>query len=222
MNHLRPLAGVRLRIYEILFETDSNSGRRFHILLLWLIVITILCVILDSLSKTRAVWGTWLWYMEWFFTLLFSIEYILRLYSILSPFRYMTRFFGLIELAAILPFYLSLMIPGFNVLLIACAFHLLRVFRVFPLLEYLQDVYFLVIALKTSRRKIFLFTFTLAVVALFMVTLIDQVEGVEYRFTNISKAIDCTLVTMTTVHYGDMTRQTPLGQVISLHLMLRG
>ncbi len=216
------LTGFRLRFHETLFESESRMGKIFHIALIWAIIFSTLCVILESVESVRNIAGDALIFLEWLFTVLFTIEYGLRIYSVRMPRRYMTSFYGLIDLMAILPTYLSILLPGFNVFLIARTLRLLRIFRIFKMVPYLQDAHILVEALKTSKRKIFLFVYSLIVLAMIMGSLMYVIEGDEHGFTSIPKSMYWSVVTMTTVGYGDITPKTTPGQFIAVLLMLMG
>jgi voltage-gated potassium channel len=216
------LTGFRLRIHETLFESESRVGRLFHIALIWSIIISTLCVILESVESIREVAGEALIFLEWTFTVMFTVEYGLRIISVRVPWRYMTSFYGIIDLMAILPTYLSILLPGFNVFLIARTLRLLRIFRIFKMVPYLRDAYILTEALKTSKRKIFLFVYSLIVLALIMGSMMYVIEGEEHGFTSIPKSMYWAVVTMSTVGYGDMTPKTPPGQVVAVILMLMG
>lgn len=216
------LTGVRLWIHETMFESEKLRGKIFHIILLWSIVLSTVCVILDSDAAIRKEFGPVLTFMEWVFTILFTVEYLFRIISVRAPLRYMVSFFGVIDLLAILPSYLSVFIPGFNVFLVTRTFRLLRVFRIFKIAPYLKDAHFLITALKASKRKIILFVFSLVVLALLMGSLMYVVEGETYGFTSIPRSMYWAVVTMTTVGYGDMTPGTPLGQFIAVILMFLG
>jgi voltage-gated potassium channel len=216
------LTGIRLRIHETLFESESRVGKIFHIALIWAIVISTLSVILESVESIRNVAGDVLIFLEWTFTVLFTIEYGLRIISVRVPWRYMTSFYGWIDLMAILPTYLSIMLPGFNVFLIARTLRLLRIFRIFKMSPYLRDAHILIEALKTSKRKIFLFVYSLVVLAMLMGSMMYAVEGEEHGFTSIPKSMYWAVVTMSTVGYGDLTPKTTGGQFIAVILMLMG
>ncbi len=222
MTQKDTLKGLRLHIHEILFESETQRGKFFHVALIWAIIISTLCVILESVETIRNVAGDVLIFLEWSFTVLFTVEYVLRIISVRVPWRYMISFLGLIDLMAVLPTYLSILLPGFNVFLVARTLRLLRIFRIFKMVPYLKDAHILMTAIKTSKRKVFLFVYSLIVLAMIMGSMMYVIEGEENGFTSIPKSMYWSVVTMTTVGYGDMTPKTSSGQFIAVDLMLMG
>ena len=156
----RPDSHWRTVLHEVIFEAETAAGRAFDIVLIWSIILSVLTVMLDSVKVIREAYGDILSAIEWFFTFLFTIEYILRMISIRRPIRYALSFFGIVDLLAILPSYLSLLIPGSQHLLTIRVIRLLRVFRIFKLASYVNDANILVTALRASRRKISVFIMT--------------------------------------------------------------
>lgn len=159
---------------------------------------------------------------EWFFTLLFTIEYVLRLLSVGKPLAYTTSFFGVVDLAAIIPTYLSLLLPGAQYLLVLRLLRVLRVFRVLKLAHYLSEADVLLAALRASRTKITVFLFTILTLVVILGSLIYLIEGEEHGFTSIPRSIYWTIVTLTTVGYGDIAPQTGPGQVLAAIIMIIG
>ena len=216
------IARMRARLHQIVFEADTPEGRLFDLLLLLAIVSSVVVVLLESVASVRARVGPTLRALEWGFTILFTIEYLLRLFSVRRPLRYAGSLFGLIDLIAILPTYLSLLLPGAQNLLVVRLLRLLRIFRVLKLAEYLQESRLLVRALKASWRKIFVFLLTVMTIVVVVGTLMYVIEGERHGFTNIPISIYWAVVTLTTVGYGDLAPATTMGRALSVLLMLTG
>jgi len=217
-----PRAAWRERLFGVIFGVETPAGRAFDIVLLWSILISVGAVILESVAEIRARWGTELHVLEWIFTLLFTVEYGIRLLTVRAPQRYATSFFGVVDLLAILPTYLSLLIPGAHSLLVIRALRLLRVFRVLKLVRYSGESRQLVSALRASRAKITVFLGVVMSLALVLGTLVYWIEGPERGFTSIPRAMYWAIVTMTTVGYGDLAPQTVAGQAIAAAVMILG
>ena len=213
---------VRTRLHEIIFEADTPGGKLFDVLLILSIVISVILVMLDSVSSIRQSYGMLLYAGEWFFTILFTIEYALRLCSVGRPFAYATSFFGLVDLMAILPSYLSLIFPGTHYLLVIRILRVLRIFRVLKLAQYLGEINVLSRALLASRRKITVFLFVVLTLVVIFGSLMYLIEDPENGFTSIPRSIYWAIVTLTTVGYGDISPQTGLGQAISAVIMIIG
>jgi voltage-gated potassium channel len=212
----------REALYEIIFGTDTPAGKTFDIILIGSILISVACVIMESVQPVRAVYGGLLYGAEWFFTVLFTIEYILRLISVRRPLVYATSFFGLVDLLAILPTYLSIVIPGSQSLLTIRTLRLLRIFRVFKLTYYTREARLLITALRASSRKISVFIFTVLVIVVICGSIMYVLEGQKSGFTDIPTSIYWAIVTLTTVGYGDISPQTPLGKALASFLMIVG
>jgi voltage-gated potassium channel len=159
---------------------------------------------------------------EWFFTILFTIEYVLRLYSVGRPHRYATSFFGIVDLLAVLPTYFSVFFPGSQYLLVIRILRVLRIFRVFKLVQYLGEANLLIQALRASRRKITVFLFTVATLVVVFGALMYLIEDASSGFTSIPASIYWAVVTLTTVGYGDISPKTPVGQALSVLIMIIG
>lgn len=216
LNHLRN------RIHIIIEGTDTRSGKLFDIVLLIAILASVAVVMLDSVLYMRLQYGTLFFYAEWFFTVLFTIEYILRLFSAPNRLRYAFSFFGVVDLLSVLPSYLSLLFVGVQYLLVIRVLRILRIFRVLKLKAYMQQAGFLASALKTSQQKITVFFLSLVLLVTIFGSIIYVVEGAENGFTSIPLSIYWAVVTMTTVGYGDMSPKTPLGQAIATMVMITG
>lgn len=216
------MALSRTRLHEIIFEADTPAGRLFDLLLLWAIIGSIVVVMLESVPDVRARYGPTLRAIEWGFTILFTVEYSLRLASVQRPAQYARSFFGIIDLVAILPTYFSLILPGAQSLLVVRVLRLLRVFRVLKLAEYLRESRVLGQALRASRRKISVFLLVVVTVVLVVGALMYVVEGERNGFTSIPLSVYWAVVTITTVGYGDLAPATTLGRGLAVVLMLIG
>ncbi len=215
-------AAWRDRVREVIFGVETRSGRAFDVLLLWMILLSVTAVLLESVASIQVAWGRELRWLEWVFTALFTVEYCLRLASVERPVRYATSFFGWVDLLAILPTYLSLLFPGAHSLLVIRALRLLRVFRVLKLVRYMGESTTLLQALRASRAKITVFLGAVMTLALILGTLVYLVEGSENGFTSIPRALYWAIVTMTTVGYGDVAPQTVPGQMLATIVMVLG
>lgn len=218
----RPDAGWRRRLYVIIFEADTRAGKLFDVVLIAAILASVVVVMIDSVDAIRARHGLLLGILEWLFTLLFTAEYLTRLMVVKKPLRYATSFFGIIDLLAILPSYLSLFLTGTHYLVDIRALRLLRIFRVLKLSPYLSEANVIVQALVASRRKIAVFLTTVLIAVVILATLMYLVEGPANGYTSIPTAIYWAIVTLTTVGYGDISPKTPLGQVIASVVMILG
>ena len=213
---------LRNRIHIIIEGTDTRLGKLFDIVLLIAILASVAVVMLDSVLYMRLQYGILFLYAEWFFTVLFTIEYALRLFSAPNRLRYAFSFFGIVDLLSVLPSYLSLMFVGVQYLLVIRVLRILRVFRVLKLKAYMQQAGFLASALRTSQQKITVFFLSLVLLVTIFGSIIYVVEGPENGFTSIPLSIYWAVVTMTTVGYGDMSPKTPLGQAIATMVMITG
>ncbi len=216
------LTHLRNRTHIIIEGTDTRLGKLFDIVLLIAILASVAVVMLDSVLYMRLQYGTLFFYAEWFFTILFTIEYALRLFSAPNRLRYAFSFFGIVDLLSVLPSYLSLLFVGVQYLLVIRVLRILRVFRVLKLKAYMQQAGFLASALKTSQQKITVFFLSLVLLVTIFGSIIYVVEGPENGFTSIPLSIYWAVVTMTTVGYGDMSPKTPLGQAIATMVMITG
>lgn len=210
------------RLFEVIFEAETPAGKVFDVLLMASILSSVLVVMLDSVSSIRASYGGLLTALEWGFTLLFTLEYALRLLCVRRPLAYATSFFGVVDLLSILPTYLSLLLPGTEYLLVVRVLRLLRIFRILKMAEYLREASVLSRAVWASRRKISVFLLTVVTLVIVIGALMYVVEGEASGFTDIPTSIYWAVVTLTTVGYGDLTPRTPLGQLLSTIVMLMG
>ncbi|NBJ16409.1 MAG: ion transporter [Dehalobacter sp. 4CP] len=210
------------RLFTIVFENDTWAGRSFDIALLWLILLSILVVCLESLPNLNQDYRTILSGTEWVITFLFTIEYIIRIWVVRNKLRYLKSFFGVTDLLAILPTYLSIFIAGSQFALIFRVFRLLRIFRILKLGRYVGESYSLINALKASRYKIIVFLQAVLVVVVIVGTMMYLIEGETSGFDSIPASIYWAIVTLTTVGFGDITPVTPLGRIVASMLMLLG
>ncbi|CAK6690635.1 ion transporter [Synechococcus sp. BA-124 BA4] len=212
----------RLRLYRIIFEADTPAGKAFDVVLLLAIAASVLTVILESDPRLKLQPMIPFEALEWSFTLVFSLEYVLRLFCVERPLRYATSFFGLVDLVAILPTFVGLMVPGSQSFLVVRILRLLRVFRILKLGEYLQEADLLWQALVASRRKILVFLLTMVTLVIVIGALMVLIEGETGGFVSIPVGIYWAVVTITTVGYGDVTPVTPLGRFAASAVMLLG
>lgn len=212
----------RSKLHEIIFEANTPAGKYFDIVLIVFIVLSVFCVMLDSVSEFRAAYSTPLHTLEWFFTLIFTVEYGLRLICVQRPWHYAISFYGIVDLLSILPAYLSLLIAGTHYLLVIRILRILRIFRILKLVTYLGEARQLTRALVASRRKIGVFLFTVVTLVVIMGSLMYVIEGEENGFTSIPRSIYWAIVTLTTVGYGDIAPRTDLGQLLAAFIMILG
>jgi voltage-gated potassium channel len=210
------------RLHEIIYESETTAGKIFDIALLILIVSSIIVVMLDSISKWHLAYGHLFYELEWVFTAVFTIEYLLRLVCIKKPWRYVFSFLGLIDLLAIIPSYLSFIIAGAQSLLVLRALRLLRIFRIFKLSHFLSEMQFLGGAIKSSMRKISIFMLAVLTLVIIMGSVMYLVEKDQNGFNSIPDSIYWAIVTITTVGYGDISPVTPAGKFIASIIMLMG
>lgn len=213
---------IRSRLYRVVFESDTYAGRVFDICLLILICLSVLVVMLDSLAGVRRTYYEQLTFIEWTLTIMFTVEYVLRVYSVDNRRRYIFSFFGIIDFLSILPTYLALFIGGVQYLMVVRVLRLLRIFRIFKLTRYLSEADVLMQALRASRAKITVFLGTVLTLVVVIGALMYLVEGPTNGFSSIPRSIYWAIVTLTTVGYGDIAPQTPLGQLIACIVMILG
>lgn len=210
------------KLQEIIFEADTPLGKSFDVILFWAIGISVLIVTLDSVHSLNEKYGQLFKYMEWGFTFLFSIEYILRIYCVKKPFKYIFSFYGLVDLLSILPSYLGLYFVASHSFRVIRILRLLRIFRVLKLIGFSKQAQVLRSALKSSRQKITVFLMSVLILVIILGTLMYMIESPETGFTSIPRSIYWAIVTLTTVGYGDITPQTVLGQSLASLIMITG
>ncbi len=213
---------LRQRTYQVIFEHDTAAGRAFDVALILVIVASVAVVMLESVQELRAEYRGLLRGLEWGFTILFTIEYALRLWCAPRPVRYARSFFGIVDLVAILPTYLSLVVPGGQALLSVRALRLLRVFRILKLAHHVSESRVLMRALHQSRDKITVFVATVLTLVVILGSMMYLIEGAGNGFTSIPRSVYWAIVTLTTVGYGDIAPQTNLGQALAAMVMIMG
>lgn len=213
---------IRHKLHEIIFEAETTAGKAFDIALIACVSLSVICVVLESVGSIQAQYGDLLYRLEWFFTILFTIEYLLRIWVLQRPRNYVFSFFGIVDLLALIPTYGSLLFPGAQSLLAIRALRVLRIFRILKLTRYTAASQLLVSALAHSRAKITVFLVTVVNVIIIVGSVMYFVEGPANGFTSIPVSIYWAVVTMTTVGFGDIVPKTGLGQFISALLMIFG
>jgi voltage-gated potassium channel len=217
-----PLKPWQHRLHTVIFEADTPRGKAFDVALLILIVVSVVAVLLESVTSLRIAHGSFLRAVEWTVTLLFTIEYILRLICVGRPLRYAFSFYGLVDFLAIFPTYLSLFVSGTQTLIVIRALRLLRVFRVLKLAHFVGEERMLKAALRASLRKIIIFIGAVLTVVLIVGALMYLIEGQRHGFTSIPQSMYWAIVTMTTVGYGDIAPQSVIGKFLASTLMILG
>jgi voltage-gated potassium channel len=213
---------LKERMYSVIFESNTKMGLLFDRVLIYAILISVLVVVLDSVSSISKQFHSQLVTLEWMFTILFSIEYLARLYCAKFRWRYATSFYGVIDFLAVVPTYLALLFPELHALIDVRVLRLIRMFRIFKLTAYMSEYQHLAEALSASRRKILVFLSVVLMVVTVMGSIMYVVEGPSNGFTSIPIAVYWAITTMTTVGFGDITPHTDLGKLISSAMMLMG
>lgn len=216
------LTGTRKLLNEVIFGTDTPAGKYFDVVLIWTILISVALVMLASIETWAVRHGSMFWKLEWFFTALFTVEYLARIYCATDRRSYVFSFYGIVDLMAILPSYLALIFTGATYLMVIRLLRVLRIFRVLKLVRYLSDANLLVRSLWQARRRILVFYSSVLVLCIIFGSVMFIVEGPKHGFTSIPISIYWTIVTITTVGFGDITPHTPLGQTIASMTMLIG
>lgn len=212
----------KLKVHEIIYEADTPMGKAFDVLLAILILFSVLIVMLESVSSIDQQYHDLLLGLEWGITIFFTAEYMARVFCIEKPKKYIFSFYGIIDLLATIPLYVSYILAGSQVLLALRAFRLLRVFRILKLVSFLGEASVLKRALKDSKNKILVFIYVVLILCVIMGTIMYLIEDNESGFTSIPRSIYWTIVTLTTVGYGDIAPQTPLGQFFASMIMILG
>jgi len=218
----KPLDGWRLKVYTVIFEADTVAGRRFDVMLILAILISVGVVMADSVESLSGRYDPWFNGLEWLFTVFFTLEYIARLVCVRRPLLYATSFFGVIDLLAVLPTYLALFFPELYALIDVRVLRLLRVFRVFKLAAYVDEYQALALAFSASRRKILVFLSAVLMLVLIFGTVMYVVEGPGNGFTSIPTSVYWAISTLTTVGFGDLVPKTDFGRLIASFMMLMG
>lgn len=215
-------SGWQKRLFEIVYESDTIEGKLFDLCLIFAILLSMLVVIFDSVSSLRNQYGPLLKSLEWIFTILFTIEYLLRILAVTNKKAYLISFLGIVDLLSFLPTYLSVFIPGAHTFLIVRGFRLLRLFRVLKMIRYVSEAELLAAAIKASIPKIVVFLLVVTTIVVLIGALMYFVEGPQNGFVSIPVSMYWTVVTLTTVGYGDITPSTTLGRMIASLLMIVG
>lgn len=214
--------GLKGKIYDVIFGYESRAGKLFDIVLICVIVASVSAVMIDSVASFHDRFGGFLFRLEWFFTILFTIEYGLRLYSTPKKLSYIFSFYGIIDLVSILPTYIAFLFPQAVYLTVIRIMRVLRIFRILKLFRYMGEANLLYSALLQARRKILVFLFSVVILIIIFGALMFIIEGPEHGFHNIPESIYWAIVTITTVGYGDISPQTPLGQFVAALAMICG
>jgi voltage-gated potassium channel len=212
----------REKLHEIIYEADTPTGKLFDVVLLIAIILSLVLVMLDSVASIHNAHINFFLTAEWIITILFTIEYILRIICTNKPFKYIFSFYGIVDLLSTLPLYLSLILVGNSPLLTLRALRLLRVFRILKTTKYIGAGNRLAVAIRSSLPKIFVFLYSVVIISFIVGTIMYLVEGPESGFTSIPISIYWTIVTLTTVGFGDIHPITPLGQFIATFVMILG
>lgn len=218
----KPIPHWKKKLHEVIYEADTPAGRLFDVVLLVVIALSIILVMLESVKELNSLYYMEFYIAEWVITIVFSIEYILRIVSIQKPKNYIFSFFGIVDFLSTIPTYLAIFIGGGNLFFAIRALRLLRVFRVLKITRYIGESRMLINALRNSRAKIFVFLFAVLVICIIMGTVMHLVEGEAGGFDNIPLSIYWCIVTLTTVGFGDIAPVTPLGRFIASFIMIIG
>lgn len=223
-HKIKNFSSTREKLHEIIFEADTRAGKNFDIALLIAIIISVVVVMLDSVPSLHDTYGNWFIAVEWVLTVFFTIEYILRLYCVYRPMKYATSFFGIVDLIAIIPTYLSFFMVNSQSIAIVRALRLLRIFRIFKLGSFLSEGTVILTALKSSKSKISVFLFAVLILVSIFGSIMYVIEGgvPDSKFDSIPRSIYWAIVTLTTVGYGDISPVTHLGQFLASMIMIMG
>ena len=223
MKHLKSRNEIiKQRINIIIQGVNTPMGKLFDIILLFIILLSVLLVMLESVTSYDEEYHNLLVICEWVITVFFTIEYILRIYSSRKPWQYITSFYGIIDLIAILPMYISFFYVGSKVLTVVRALRLLRLFRVLNLAQFTGSASQLKLAVTASRAKVLVFVYFIIIISVLLGAVMYTIEGEEAGFTSIPTSIYWCIVTLTTVGYGDITPLTPLGKMLASFIMILG
>lgn len=217
-----PRAHWRKVLHEVIFEADTPLGKGFDVLLIVCILASVVAVMLDSIGAVQSDYGNLLYGIEWLFTIIFTVEYLLRLMCVGRPLKYAISFYGIVDLLAIIPTFVSLFLPGSQYLLVIRILRILRIFRILKLFHYLGEARLLIKALQASSRKMTVFIYTVMTLVVIFGSLMYVIEGGANGFTSIPRSIYWAIVTLTTVGYGDISPQTVLGQTLASVVMVLG
>lgn len=216
------MSPLRRKLYEVIFGTDTPAGKTFDLVLIAAILLSVAAILVDSIPSVHLRFKDTLKWVEWSFTLVFTLEYLVRIYCSPNPRRYIFSFYGLVDLLSILPSYIGLVYPAARHFIVLRILRVLRIFRILKLIRYMGEANLLFRALNAARRKIFIFLFWVMTIVVVFGALMFIIEGPANGFTSIPRSIYWAVVTITTVGYGDITPHTPLGQAIASLAMLTG
>lgn len=214
--------GLKYKLHQIIFKTDTKAGRRFDIGLLWLILTSILIVVLESVQTLRNEYHIVFYSLEWIITILFTLEYFLRIYVAKNRMRYVFSYIGFIDLISFLPTYISLLLPGGQYFLVVRGLRLLRIFRILKMVNYIKEIGVLLQSIKNSWPKISIFMLFILILVTILGSIMYLIEGPSNGFTDIPNSIYWAIVTLATVGYGDITPVSPLGKIIASFIILIG
>jgi voltage-gated potassium channel len=217
-----PENDLRSRLFDIVFGYDTPAGKLFDIALIAFILVSVSAALADSVASIHVAYGPWLYRLEWLFTILFTLEYLLRLYISPDKKRYMFSFYGIIDLCSILPTYIAFLFPAAAYLIVIRIMRVLRIFRILKLFRYMGEANLLFTALLQARRKILVFLFSVVVLIVIFGAIMFIIEGPANGFNNIPQSIYWAIVTITTVGYGDIAPHTALGQFVAAIAMICG
>jgi len=216
------MSSIRQRLHGVIFNHDAPAEKAFDVVLIVAILLSVLVVMLDSVAEISARYGGILHAAEWGFTLLFTVEYLLRLWTSRRPLQYARSFYGVVDLLSVLPTYLSVLFPAGRFLVALRILRVLRIFRILKLAQYVEEASVLTTALRASRYKITVFVSTVLTIVVVVGSLMYLIEGSDSGFTSIPQSIYWAIVTLTTVGYGDIAPQSPLGKAVAAALMVMG
>lgn len=222
MKKIERLQNLRSLFYEVIFESNTPAGKLFDVVIITFILISVGVVMLDTVPALHSSFGSVFYFTEWFFTLVFTVEYFLRLFSARRASRYAVSFYGIVDLLSVIPTYLNLILAGSAYLLIIRILRILRIFRVLKLMVYTREAEVLIRSLLASRRKILIFLCSVATLVIIFGSLMYVIEGEENGFTSIPRSVYWAVVTLTTVGYGDIAPKTSLGRFVACLVMLLG
>ena len=220
--HEKTQKDARQIVYDVIFGYESRAGKLFDVALIIMILASVIAVLMDSVAEYHQTYGAFFYRLEWFFTVAFTIEYLLRLYSTPDKKAYVFSFYGLIDLFSILPTYIAFLFPSVQYLIVIRIMRVLRIFRILKLFRYMGEANLLYTALLQARRKILVFLFTVLTLIVIFGALMFIIEGPEHGFHSIPHSIYWAIVTITTVVYGDISPQTPVGQFVASVAMICG
>lgn len=221
MKENKPIS-FRSRVHEVIYEADTRGGKIFDVIILWMIAISVLLIMADSVKEFHERFETEVYYLEWFFTIAFTIEYLLRIYAVKKPWNYILSFYGIVDLLSILPTYLGFFFVDGSSFRAIRILRMMRIFRVLKLISFVKQASVLKTALRNSRDKILVFLFAIGLLVVVLGTIMYIIESEESGFTSIPMSIYWAIVTITTVGYGDIAPATALGQTIASVIMILG